>query len=130
MFAASGEAAWGSEGEFRRVDGEGSNGVMIKARIGEDREGAERRRAERLPVDIEARLRELGSAGSEARILNISETGFMAEIDEDFEVGARVWLMLPGRERANAVVRWTAAGKLGAEFAEPMPADSLPVTSH
>ncbi|WP_185829108.1 PilZ domain-containing protein [Sphingomonas ginkgonis] len=99
---------------------------MIRARIAEDRGGPERRRSERLPVDIEAKLRELGTAGSEARVVNISETGFMAEVDEDFEVGARVWLMLPGRERANAVVRWTAAGKLGAEFTDPLPADSLP----
>ena len=37
----------------------------------------------------------------------------------DFEVGSRVWLMLPGRERANAVVKWVAGDKLGAEFAEP-----------
>ena len=43
----------------------------------------------------------------------------MAESDATFDVGARVWLMLPGRERANAVVRWTAGDKLGAEFAEP-----------
>jgi hypothetical protein len=29
-----------------------------------------------------------------------------------------VWLILPGRSRANAVVKWTAGDKLGAEFAE------------
>ena len=44
----------------------------------------------------------------------------MAESDGRFEVGSRVWLMLPGRERANAVVKWTAGDKLGAEFAEPV----------
>lgn len=99
---------------------------MIKARIAEDRDGPERRRAERLAVEIDAKLRELGTTGTEARVVNISETGFMAETDVDFDVGARVWLMLPGRERANAVIRWTAAGKIGAEFAEPMPLDSLP----
>ena len=50
----------------------------------------------------------------------ISETGFMAESDGDFEVGSRVWLILPGRDRANALVRWIAGKKIGAEFAEPI----------
>jgi len=36
-----------------------------------------------------------------------------------------VWLMLPGRDRANAVVKWTAGAKLGAEFSEPISIDGL-----
>ena len=47
--------------------------------------------------------------------------------DARFEVGSRVWLMLPGRERANAVVKWTAGDKIGAEFAEPISLDGLPL---
>jgi hypothetical protein len=31
-----------------------------------------------------------------------------------------VWLILPGRERANAIVKWTAGDKIGAEFADPV----------
>ena len=65
-------------------------------------------------------MRELGETGIDAKIINISESGFMAESDGSFEVGSRVWLMLPGRERANAVVKWTAGAKLGAEFAAPI----------
>ena len=98
--------------------------MSIRARIAEDH-GDERRRAERLPVDLEVKMRELGSNGVEARVLNISESGFMAETDTQFEVGSRVWLMLPGRERANAVVRWTAGDKIGAEFAEPIDLEGL-----
>lgn len=97
----------------------------ISARIGESADPADRRRAARLPVDFDARVRELGTTGVEARILNISETGFMAETDGRFEVGSRVWLMLPGRGRANALVKWTAGDKLGAEFAEPISLDGL-----
>jgi len=48
----------------------------------------------------------------------------MAVSDGHFEVGSRVWLILPGRERANAVVKWTAGDKIGAEFAEPLPIDA------
>ena len=98
---------------------------MIKARIAEAVDQAERRAASRVPVELDARVRELGDNGTEARLLNISETGFMAESDGNFEVGSRVWLMLPGRERANAVVRWIAGDRLGAEFAEPVSLEGL-----
>lgn len=103
------------------------NYSMIKARIGETPDPAERRRFARLPVEIDARVRELGAEGVEARVLNISQSGFMAETDGEFEVGARVWFMLPGRERANAVVKWIAGNKIGAEFAEPISLDGLDV---
>ncbi len=33
--------------------------------------------------------------------------------------------MLPGRERANAVVKWIAGDKLGAEFDQPISVDGL-----
>jgi hypothetical protein len=78
--------------------------VSIKARIAEDWTD-ERRSYARLPVELEAKMRELGANG--------------------VEVGSRVWLMLPGRERANAVVKWTAGDKIGAEFAEPVSLEGL-----
>ena len=100
---------------------------MIKARISDASDPSDRRRATRHPVDVEARVRELGAEGSEARLLNVSEKGFMAESSGEFEVGSRVWLILPGRERASAVVRWTAGNRLGAEFAEPISLEGLKV---
>ena len=103
----------------------GMNYSMIKARIAEDEDASDRRRSSRFAVELDAKMRELGSGGIDARLLNISETGFMAQSAGDFEVGSRVWLMLPGRERANAVVRWTAGDKLGAEFAEAISLDDL-----
>jgi len=101
---------------------------MMKARIAAAPETSERRRAPRVSVELDVTMRELGASGIDAKVLNISETGFMAETDGHFEVGSRVWLMLPGRERANAVVKWTAGDKLGAEFAEPMAVNDLPTT--
>ena len=98
-------------------------GCLMKARIAEDH--SERRQHSRLPVELEAKMRELGANGVEARVVNISESGFMAIAQAHFEVGSRVWLMLPGRERANAVVKWTAGDKLGAEFAEPISLEGL-----
>jgi hypothetical protein len=101
------------------------NFSMIKARIADAGDPSDRRGASRHSVELEARMRELGETGIDAKIINISESGFMAESDGSFDVGSRVWLMLPGRERANAVVKWTAGAKLGAEFAEPISLEGL-----
>lgn len=98
---------------------------MIKARIADAGDPSDRRRSSRQDLELEARMRELGEMGVDARIINISESGFMAESDGSFDVGSRVWLMLPGRERANAVIKWTAGAKLGAEFAEPISLEGL-----
>ncbi|WP_458389762.1 PilZ domain-containing protein [Sphingomonas sp. F9_3S_D5_B_2] len=98
---------------------------MIRARIADAEDQSERRRYARRHVAMDAKMRELGANGVEARVLNISESGFMAEAQGDFEVGTRVWLILPGRERANAVVKWIAGDKLGAEFAEPISLEGL-----
>jgi hypothetical protein len=98
--------------------------VTIKARIAEDQRD-ERRQVSRQSVELEARMRELGANGVDAKVLNISELGFMAVANGRFEVGSRVWLMLPGRERANAVVKWTVGDKIGAEFAEPVSIEDI-----
>ena len=98
---------------------------MIKARIANAEDPTDRRRSTRHPVEMEARVRELGSEGSEALVVNISDTGFMAESNGNFDVGSRVWLILPGRDRASAIVRWTAGDRLGAEFSEPVSLDGL-----
>lgn len=98
--------------------------MTIKARIAED-ETDERRRFARLPVELDIKMRELGASGVEAKVLNISERGFMAVADGHFEVGSRVWLILPGRERANAVIKWAVGDKIGGEFAEPLTLEGL-----
>lgn len=99
--------------------------VTIKARITGAGDPSDRRRSSRLPVEIGAKVREFGNEGCEARVVNISATGFMAETDGEFEVGSRVWLILPGRDRANALVKWTAGKKMGAEFSEPITLEGL-----
>ena len=97
----------------------------MTARIAEVGDAGDRRRADRLDVAIHARVRPLGEEGCEARVLNISETGFMAATSELYEVGSRIWLILPGRERASALVKWIAGDKLGAEFAEPIAMEGI-----
>lgn len=97
----------------------------LTARIAEV--GDDRRQASRFTVAIEARVRPLGEEGREARIVNISETGFMAATREQYEVGSRIWLILPGRDRASAIVKWIAGDKIGAEFSEPIDLSGLRV---
>lgn len=99
---------------------------MIKARITEADNFSDRRRSERRDVAVDAHVREMGAEGCEARVINLSEHGFMVEApDGHFEVGTRVWLILPGRDRASAVVKWTAGTRMGAEFAEPVDPQQL-----
>ena len=99
------------------------SGRTIKAKLAEV--GGERRRVARQPVEISGTVRELGSEGADALVLDISEIGFMASTDAHFAVGTRLWLILPGRERANAVVKWIDGDRLGAEFAEPISLEGL-----
>ena len=100
-------------------------GSDITARIVDASDPADRRRSARIEVELDAKVRELGSEGTEARVVNISDSGFMAESSGDFEVGSRIWLILPGRDRASAIVRWTAGDRLGAEFSEAVSIDGI-----
>ena len=80
----------------------------FKARIAEQ-ESDERRRSSRLPVTVEGKMRELGTNGVQAQVLNISERGFMAVTKAHFAVGSRVWLMAPrprSRQRGHQMDRW------------------------
>ena len=99
------------------------SGRTIKAKLAEA--GGERRRVARHSVEIPGTVRELGAEGADALVLDISEIGFMASTDAHFAVGTRLWLILPGRDRANALVKWIEGDRLGAEFAEPISLDGL-----
>ena len=93
---------------------------MITAKIAPDLDTDPRRRERRLEVSAEVPLRELGATSVDARLVNISSNGFMAETNADIEAGSRVWLTLPGLKRVNALVVWTNNGRLGGQFAEPI----------
>ena len=95
--------------------------MLVQATITPDLTGPEpRRREPRLAADAEVALRKLGETAVDARLINISSRGFMAEADGPVETGARVWLSLPGMARANALVVWSRGCRFGGEFAEPV----------
>lgn len=78
------------------------------------------RKARRRPVRIDARIRELGSEGVDAQVYNLSITGFLAEADNIFPVGAYIWLKLPGANGLNARIVWRDSFRYGCEFIVPI----------
>ncbi len=93
---------------------------MIHAKITIDTSVEPRRREPRTPVVAEIPLRQLGQTAVEARLVNISSRGFMAETQALIESGSRIWLTLPGPGRVNALVVWARNGRIGGEFAQPI----------
>ena len=93
---------------------------MIHAQIEVDTSIEPRRREPRIPLEAEIPLRQLGQTAVDARLLNISSRGFMAETEALIEAGARIWLTLPGPGRVNALVVWARNGRVGGEFAQPV----------
>jgi PilZ domain len=93
---------------------------MIRAKIAPDLDTDPRRREPRLELLAEVPIRALGATPVDARLVNISSNGFMAETNADLEAGMRVWLTLPGLKRVNALIIWTNNGRLGGQFAEPI----------
>ncbi|HEX8444278.1 MAG TPA: PilZ domain-containing protein [Allosphingosinicella sp.] len=82
--------------------------------------GPDARREPRAPVSAEIPLRELGQGATQARLVNLSSRGFMAETKALISPGVRVWLTLPDQLRVNALVVWARDGRVGGEFAEPV----------
>jgi len=78
------------------------------------------RSAERRIVNLAARLREPGARIIDVDVVNLSTDGFMAVADVALDVGANVWLKLPGLEPQNSRVVWTEDGKAGFQFAAPL----------
>ena len=93
---------------------------MFNARITAAGAVEVRRKEPRLEIEAEVPLREHGRVAVDARLINLSSHGFMAETEALIEPGSRVWLKLPGIARANAVVVWSRGGRIGGEFAEPV----------
>jgi hypothetical protein len=78
------------------------------------------RSAERRIVNLAARLREPGARIVDADVVDLSTDGYKAVTELDLEVGASVWLKLPGLEPQNSRVVWVEDGKAGFQFATPL----------
>lgn len=78
------------------------------------------RRTERRIVNLAASLREPGVTVADVEVHNLSADGFMAHTDMPLEVGAAIYLKLPGLEAQKSLVVWVEDGKAGFQFATPL----------
>ena len=78
------------------------------------------RRADRLPVELGAGLRQRGASGVSVQIMDLSTDGFKAATHLELYPGTDVWLRLPGLEACHARVMWSQGHYVGCAFVRPL----------
>jgi hypothetical protein len=78
------------------------------------------RRAERVAVDAETRLRPNGWSSLQVRMIDLSTDGFRAECDARVRPGGCVSLDVPGIGAVEAQVEWQRGVQFGARFIRPI----------
>jgi hypothetical protein len=78
------------------------------------------RRAERLPVDAETRLRPNSWSSLQIRMLDLSSSGFRAQCEARVKRGSSVSLDVPGIGAVDAQVEWQRDDQFGARFFAPI----------
>lgn len=96
-----------------------SNPVDIRGEIATD-PVENGRKAERAHCQIGAGIRQRGASAVGAHIIDLSTHGFRASTHLDLQLGADVWLKLPGLEAMHAKVAWTNGHYIGCAFERPL----------
>ena len=78
------------------------------------------RRAERLPLDAETRLRPNSWSSLQIKMLDLSSSGFRAECEARVKPGGSVSLDVPGIGAVDAQVEWQRGNQFGARFFAPI----------
>jgi len=78
------------------------------------------RNANRVPIEIDAGLRQRGAAAVGVHILDLSTHGFRVETHLELEIGSPIWLRLPGLEASLALVMWREGNFVGCAFDRPL----------
>ncbi|HKR25236.1 MAG TPA: PilZ domain-containing protein [Allosphingosinicella sp.] len=78
------------------------------------------RKSERVPLEVDAGLRQRGGTGVSVQIHDLSTDGFRASTHLNLEPGADVWLRLPGLEPYQARVAWARGLYVGCAFERPL----------
>lgn len=78
------------------------------------------RRADRVPIELGAGLRQRGAAGVSVQIMDLSTDGFRVATHLELSVGSDVWLRLPGLEPSHARVAWASGHYVGCAFVRPL----------
>lgn len=83
------------------------------------------RNADRLLVSVRADLRQRGASAVAVDILDLSTHGFRVETHLKLDIGATLWLRLPGLEATPARVAWIEGNCAGCSFDRPLHAAVL-----
>lgn len=78
------------------------------------------RRSLRLKVSVAASVRQPGSTAFDAKVLDLSMTGFRLETSFNLKPGTRVWLTLPGMQSLEAEVAWRKDFIYGCAFVQSL----------
>ena len=78
------------------------------------------RRAERVAVDAETRLRPNSWSSVEVRVLDLSSFGFRAHCEARLQPGGCVTLEISGIGAVEAQVEWQRGDEFGARFLRPI----------
>ncbi|HYI41425.1 MAG TPA: hypothetical protein VE053_14015 [Allosphingosinicella sp.] len=78
------------------------------------------RRAERLALDAETRLRPNSWSSLQIAMLDLSALGFRAECEARVKPGSSVSLDVPGIGAVDAQVEWQQGDQFGARFFQPI----------
>jgi hypothetical protein len=81
---------------------------------------SDRRRAERLPVLIQAHKRDGGDAPVPITVTDLTAEGCRIEGAFDVAEGAEVWLAIPGIAPRRARIAWAQPRAAGCEFVFPV----------
>lgn len=81
-------------------------------------DGVQPRSVNRLSCSYLSNVRANGVKNVGIRLCDISETGFMAECQEQVPLGGTVSIDLPGLGAVHARIRWGMGGRIGGRFME------------
>jgi len=87
---------------------------------GKTRGAAKARAADRVPIELNAGLRQRGASAVSVHVRDLSTHGFRIETHLELEIGTDVWLRLPGLEPALAHVMWSEGYHAGCAFERPL----------
>ena len=88
-----------------------------------EKAGYDPRRSARLPVEIMAVVDQpRAQRRAQAELAELSREGCRLLVDEPFEPGAQLLVLVPGHEPWPARVIWVGEGGMGVEFHTPLPA--------
>lgn len=87
--------------------------------------GPKGRTTKRVPIELDASLRQRGASVVSIEVMDLSTHGFRATTHLELAIGTDVWLRLPGLEPYHAKVAWANGPYIGCAFERPLHAAVL-----